>query len=167
MPTACGIVYRFVNQFFPYKDQNKLLHLSYQAFIPKYLECKLREVKLNVYSRETFQQFMIACPGRHNPVHTDINLDSYVDEIYISYGYEQNHAMIYMKIKNWEPRQDYYIPKYHIRLSWGILLPIPVEHLNNVMPNSFELSFIEDTYEVQRLFVRDKLYNMYVMELNK
>lgn len=158
------MVFRYMNQFFPYKDQNNLLHLSYQAFIPKYLTCEPRDVQFDISSEEKFKQIIIACPGKHNPVQTSIELDTYIDEIYISYGVMPRHVMIYTKIKNWNRIEDYYMPKYHIRLSWDILLPIPIQHLYNMIPNLFELSFIEDRYEVQKLYVREKLDNMYVMD---
>lgn len=156
---ACNVVFRSVNENTSILDQNEFLYLSYQAFTPQHLICKQRLVDLKFtldFRNLSFHQIMIPCPGSHNPVQTNLELDTFVDEIYISYGFEINQAIIYKKVRAINPEDDFYFLQDNIRISWNNL--IPVMSRNHVTPNRFELSYIEKSYEVQVIYVREKNY---------
>lgn len=156
---ACNLVFRYINTNVAIFDQNQFLYLSYQAFTPQHLNCDERIVRVEFYigSNQTFHQFMIACPGSHNPVQTIPELDTYIDEIHISHGFQRNQAIIYKKIRMSNPEYNFHVPLSNIRLPWNNLIPMMQwpNVILNVMPNTLEFSYVENEYEVHVIYAAE------------
>lgn len=151
---ACNAVFRTLNENTFVLDQNELLHLSYQAFTPQHLICDNRLVQFQLNSFDyTFYQVMIPCPGIHNPVQTNPELDTFIDEIHISYGFKKNQIIIYKRIRAFNPGNDFHILQDNIHISWNNLVPVLWGAF--MMPNTFELSYTEKEFKVQMTYVRE------------
>lgn len=160
---ACNVAFRYINTNTNTLDQNQFLHLNYLAFTPEYLNCGTRTVraKFQISLNEAFQQIMVTCPGSHDPVQTSLELDTFIDEIHISYGFERNQAIIYKKIRMSSPEYNFYIPLSNIRLPWNNLIPLMQPGSMMMMPNIYEFSYVENEYEVNVVYAAE-INMMYV-----
>lgn len=116
---TCRNVFRFLNDNTEDYREDKRLFLHFDSFNKEEPKCEEKTVHLRAvqFLNQQYDQIMMPCFGVHRIIRTNTYQDDYRNEILISAGFTKKFVFIYKHMKMANPRYDYYVLLYHIRLD--------------------------------------------------
>lgn len=115
----CRNAFWFINNNTEDYREDKRLFLHFDSFNKEEPECEVKTIHFRAVQHlyQQYVQIMMPCFGVHRIIRTDIYHDDYRNEILISAGLKKGFIFIYKHMKMADPRSDYYVLLYHVRLD--------------------------------------------------